>query len=94
MTEDRVSGMRLRRANSTSRAEDIVTEDAKIRRAQPDKPSVDIEINRKLALTYFLVQYTPATRLDIFLDFWVPELRRYDELVLPSPSDGRRQTLP
>jgi len=38
MTEDRVSGMRLRRANSTSRAEDIVTEDAKIRRAQPDKP--------------------------------------------------------
>ena len=55
MTEDRVSGMRLRRANSTSRAEDIVTEDAKIRRAQPDKPSVDIEINRKLALTYFLV---------------------------------------
>jgi len=29
---------KLRRTNSTSRAEDIVTEDAKIRRAQPDKP--------------------------------------------------------
>jgi len=36
MTEE--SRMRLRRANSVSRAEDIVTEDAKIRRAQPDKP--------------------------------------------------------
>merc|ERR1719150_1242471 len=29
---------RLRRTNSTSRAEDIVTEDAKVRRSQPDKP--------------------------------------------------------
>jgi len=32
------SRMRLRRTNSTSRAEDIVTEDAKVRRSQPDKP--------------------------------------------------------
>ena len=30
--------MRLRRTNSTSKAEDIVTEDAKVRRSQPDKP--------------------------------------------------------
>ena len=30
--------MRLRRTNSTSRAEDIVTEDAKVRKSQPDKP--------------------------------------------------------
>jgi len=30
--------MRLRRTNSTSRAEDIVTEDAKVRRSQADKP--------------------------------------------------------
>eukprot|EP00088_Acartia_fossae_P016735 TRINITY_DN1940_c0_g1_i4.p1 TRINITY_DN1940_c0_g1~~TRINITY_DN1940_c0_g1_i4.p1 ORF type:complete len:520 (-),score=41.79 TRINITY_DN1940_c0_g1_i4:73-1632(-) len=29
---------RLRRTNSTSRAEDIVTEDAKVRKSQPDKP--------------------------------------------------------
>ena len=30
--------MRLRRTNSTSKAEDIVTEDAKVRKSQPDKP--------------------------------------------------------
>lgn len=30
--------MRLRRTNSTSRAEDIVTEDAKVRKSLPDKP--------------------------------------------------------
>ncbi|XP_023344418.1 diacylglycerol O-acyltransferase 1 [Eurytemora carolleeae] len=37
MTEGE-SRMRLRRTNSTSRAEDIVTEDAKVRKSQPDKP--------------------------------------------------------